>query len=671
MSPQTWILVVALASTTAVGVLWEMLRRALDASQARAAQSEHLFSRSFFKSPVPLALTTIDTREFVEVNDAYAALVGWTRDELIGHTSEELGITSSEHSDRLHRRLARGAAIRDLAIAVIRKDAAKRDVVLTSDVVVIDGASYVLTTAIDETERKRTEAALHATDARLRELAETIDEVFWVATPDGAEILYASPAFERLWGRPVESFGMRFESLLSAVHPDDRSHLAQTFDGAQPDRVEREYRIVRPDGTIRWARSRSGWVCDEDGRVVRRAGVTFDITEQRALEERLRHAQKMESLGQLAGGIAHDFNNLLAAISSCNGLLGESIPADSPDRELVADIDSAVARAVQLTRQLLTFSRKQVAAPEVVDLNAVVKETRNMLSRIVGADIALTMSLDPEAARVRIDPGSLVQVVMNLALNARDAMAHGGTLALATRAIDIAPHGPVICLSVSDDGCGMSDEVRARVFEPFFTTKERGKGTGLGLAVAYGIVEQASGRIEVDSKLGAGTTFRVYLPAVRVPAQTMTEVPAPLQPGCESILLVDDDDYVRRGVARALRARGYQVVEARDGETALRALDERTPDLLVTDVVMPGIDGRELAERACARAVGLKVLFMSGYTEDEVVRRGVLNGKAVLLQKPFRVPALAAKVREVLDGAAAPLLMTDRLRVVRAPVATR
>jgi two-component system cell cycle sensor histidine kinase/response regulator CckA len=380
--------------------------------------------------------------------------------------------------------------------------------------------------------------------------------------------------------------------------------------------------------------------------VVHTCVVLTDITKLRQAQEQLRQTQKLESLGLLAGGVAHDFNNMLAVISSCSSMLAESIPAGSPDRELVDDIEGAVTRATSLTRQLLAFSRKQVVQPHVLDLNGVVKDTFKMLRRMVGEDIILTTSLDPDLPRVFIDPGNLVQVLMNLAVNARDAMPRGGSLDLRTRS-----HGGMVELLVTDSGCGMSEETKAHVFEPFFTTKPHGKGTGMGLAVVHGIIDQAGGRITIDSVVGEGTTFHIFLPVSAAAADVTTEAGVVVENGIETILLVDDDDYLRRSAARALRSRGYTVVEAGSGKAALDAFRDRAGiHLLLTDVVMPGMDGRELAELVRAQCPAAKVLYMSGYTDDAVVRHGVSQGDVILIEKPFRIRALAGKIREVLDA---------------------
>jgi CheY-like chemotaxis protein len=298
-----------------------------------------------------------------------------------------------------------------------------------------------------------------------------------------------------------------------------------------------------------------------------------------------------------------------------------------------------------MTRQLLAFSRKQVSGPVILDLNQAVENASRMLRRLVGDDVVLRVSMDPELAHVRIDPSQLVQVLMNLALNARDAMHRGGTLRIETRAA-----AGAVMLAVSDTGSGMSDEVKQRMFEPFFTTKDVGRGTGLGLPVVLGVVQQAGGKIAVETTLGVGTTFRIHLPAVADPLTPVLAVEEAATHGSERVLLVDDDAYLRSAAARGLRGRGYTVLEAQDGITALGMLDADTAiELLITDVVMPGIDGRELVERARVRRPTLRVLYTSGYLEDEVVKRGILSAEVAFLEKPFRIHTLAGKVRQVLD----------------------
>jgi signal transduction histidine kinase/CheY-like chemotaxis protein len=386
---------------------------------------------------------------------------------------------------------------------------------------------------------------------------------------------------------------------------------------------------------------------------------------QKGLEEQLRQAHKMEAVGQLAGGVAHDFNNLLTAIIGSTELLLRSIPPEDSRRLDVLEISRAAHRAATLTRQLLAFSRKQVLQPRIVDLNHVVTELSAMLRRVLGEHVELRLQLERELGRVRADPGQVEQVLTNLALNARDAMPSGGTLTIRTANVDAAdvpvsspdsspPPGPLVELSVSDDGVGMDERTQARLFEPFFTTKELGRGTGLGLATVYGIVRQSGGHIRVNTRLHHGSTFTIYLPRAEgllepgMETQSSTE----LSHGSGTILVVEDEDTVRHLACRVLRAHGYRVLEASDPAAALRIMgDQEQPiDLLVTDIVMPGMSGPALAERLVAESPQLKVLYITGYAEEAIQRQGAFPAGGALLEKPFTAHQLASHVRQALGN---------------------
>ncbi len=390
------------------------------------------------------------------------------------------------------------------------------------------------------------------------------------------------------------------------------------------------------------------------------AAAQRELQERERIEAQLLQAQKMEAIGRLAGGVAHDFNNTLGVILGYGRLLVARLEGDLKRR--MEQIVEAGERAADLTRQLLAFSRKQVLHARVVDLNDVVGGMDDMLRRLIGEDVQLTSTLGATQGFVRADPGQIGQVLMNLAVNARDAMPSGGRLTIETTNVVLdeayaAQHpgshaGPHVMLAVSDSGVGMSPDVQRHVFEPFFTTKEKGKGTGLGLATAYGVVKQSDGYIEVESRLGAGTTFRVYLPAVREePAETGAREPEPSPRGSETILIVEDDPAVLGMTREMLQNQGYRVIPAPSGPAALDAAERHDGaiDLLLTDVVMPGMGGRELAERLTATRPRLRLMFMSGYTDDAVIRHGVEQRSTAFIQKPFRPEALAHKVREVLD----------------------
>jgi len=422
---------------------------------------------------------------------------------------------------------------------------------------------------------------------------------------------------------------------------------------------EIEHRLL-VGGRVKWVSVRGEPERDADGRVVRVIGVTQDVTDRRRLEEQFRQAQKMEAVGRLAGGVAHDFNNLLTVINGYSEMLLPEHPATHPHHSALNAIRDAGERAAGLTSQLLSFSRRAIIEPRVFDPNAVVGESAKLLHRLIGEDISFATALDPTVSRVRADPGQLGQVVMNLTVNARDSMPGGGKLTIETRNVELDAEfcrsrpeitpGWYVLLAVSDTGTGMTPEVQARIFEPFFTTKGEGQGTGLGLATVFGIVQQFGGQVEVYSEVGVGSTFKVYLPAVDSPTTQATAASSPVVSGAEVVLLVEDQAEVRRFASIALQGYGYRVLAAADGKAALALADTQpTIDLLVTDVVMPEMNGRELAERLRARRPGLKVIYMSGYTDDAVVRHGVIGASDAFLQKPFTPLALAAKVREALD----------------------
>jgi two-component system, cell cycle sensor histidine kinase and response regulator CckA len=471
-------------------------------------------------------------------------------------------------------------------------------------------------------------------------------------------------AGERLFGRSgYEVIGQNINMLMPApYHNEHDGYLAnyKRTGEAKIIGIGREVEGLRKDGsTFPLDLAVTEFQLDNQRYFV---GIVRDISDKKKLESQLRQSQKMEAFGQLAGGVAHDFNNLVTVISGYCDLLLTKLPPEDPKTKMVQQVGRAGERAAALTRQLLAFSRQQVLAPKVLDLNAIVTDIEKMLHRLIGEDVLFTTVLGPAINPVKVDPGQIEQVIINLAVNARDAMPQGGNLTIETSDVELdesytrthpdARAGRFVLLAISDTGCGMTPEMKARIFEPFYTTKGVGQGTGLGLAVVHGIVKQSGGNIDLYTEVGVGTTFRIYLPAVQpVAAALPGSAPELPSTGSETILLVEDEESVRELATFVLEQCGYKVMTAPEGLAALQlmAACREKIDLLVTDVVMPQMGGRKLAETLLAEHPELRVLFMSGYTDDAVVRHGVLQANTNFLQKPFTPNSLANKVREVLD----------------------
>ena len=464
---------------------------------------------------------------------------------------------------------------------------------------------------------------------------------------------------------PAEIVGKNdFELAWKDTAPLYRADDKQVIETGKP-KIGYEETLSQPGGRTMLLRASRAPLHDRDGKIIGVLGTYDDITERQNLEGELRQAQKMEAVGRLAGGIAHDFNNMLTAILGFSELTLQQLPTDSPLRHQIEQINSAAQHAQLLTQQLLTFSRKQVTRPQLLTLNTLVSNTGKMLQHLIGEDIELELLPGRETAVVRVDPGQIEQVIMNLAINARDAMPNGGKLIVQTGAAFLdetysrrhlgVAIGSYATLSISDTGCGMTPEVKAHLFEPFFTTKPTGRGTGLGLATSYGIVKQAGGHISAHSEVGKGSTFVIYLPLIEKEAETLApKATTPeLLGGTETILLAEDEAVVRDLVGMVLRELGYKVQEAANGEEALRVLEKKGKqklDLLITDLVMPHMGGKELAARVLAAHPETTVLFMSGYTGEFVIRQGELEPGTAFLQKPFVPSVLARKVREILDN---------------------
>jgi len=519
---------------------------------------------------------------------------------------------------------------------------------------------HALALSSEETQRRMAETALRASEERFRALVENSSDALMLI--DGEmRIGYVTPSSHRLLGWNADD--MIGRSIFDFVHADDREPAgARAADALKSpnEPVAAELRLRHADGT--WRSMEVIAVNRLDDSSVRAIVLTArDVSERRRLEEQLRQAQKMEAIGRLAGGIAHDFNNLLTAILGYCNLMLDEMPAAHPLREDLQEIRGAGERAASLTRQLLAFGRRQILQPQTVDLNALVAQLERLLRRLIGEDVTLVTALGDDVAPVRVDAASIEQVLVNLAVNARDAMPHGGRLSIETAMVDldsiyasshatVAP-GRYVMLAVSDTGHGMDAATRAQIFEPFFTTKEQGKGIGLGLATVYGIVKQNAGHIWVYSEPGHGTVFKVYLPPV-IAATAAKPVDAGGREarGWETVLLVEDEDAVRALAREVLRRHGYVVLEARHGLEALRLAEQHHDPihLLVTDVVMPHMSGTDVASRLTASRPGIGVLFISGYSDHSVMHFDLTPG-AAFLQKPFTPDTFARKVRAVLD----------------------
>jgi PAS domain S-box-containing protein len=509
-------------------------------------------------------------------------------------------------------------------------------------------------------ERKRAEEKIRESEARLRVLVEQLPAVLWTVGKDLRFTSALGAGLARLGLKPNQIVGV---SLLEYFETNDQTFLP----------IAAHRRATRGEPVTFHVEWKGGsYTCHveplrtAEGELQGAICMALDITDRKQLEEQLRQAQKMEAVGRLAGGIAHDFNNLLMVIQGYADLLTERLADGDPLRRNAEQIQTASQRATSLTRQLLAFSRKQMLAPKVLSVQSVVAEMEKILRRLIGEDIQLETSSAPDLGLIKADRSQIEQVILNLAVNARDAMPEGGRLTIETANVELdkaAAHPPAVLspgkyvmLAVTDNGCGMDAETQAHIFEPFFTTKEKGKGTGLGLATVYGIVKQSGGYVWVYSEPGRGTSFKVYLPRIEdeqaVRGRDGRTEAKSLPRGSETVLLVEDEKGVRELAREYLELVGYTVIEAEDGHTALElaAMHVGPIQLLMTDVVMPGISGRELAGRVKTIRPDIKILFMSGYADQAVVHHGILDTDAALLQKPFTMAALAAKLREILSS---------------------
>lgn len=513
-------------------------------------------------------------------------------------------------------------------------------------------------------ESKQAEEALQKSEAKFRTIFERVAVGIGFVDAKG-RLMESNPALQEILGYRKKELQNRV--FTEFTHPDDLpadTNLYKELAEGKRDHHQTEKRFIRKDGEVIWSLQNVSLVRASGGEPLFTIFMVEDITERKRLENHFLQSQKMETVGRLAGGIAHDFNNILTVIKGYTQLLLSELNEDHPLRENLEEIKKSTERAEGLTRQLLAFSRRQVMEMKVIDLNHLIKNLEKMLCRVIGEDIELTTFLTDDLGRVKTDPAQIEQVILNLAVNARDAMPSGGKLTLETANVELdkgyarthisVVPGRYVMLSVSDTGGGMTPEVKDRIFEPFFTTKVKGKGTGLGLSTVYGIVKQSGGNIWVYSEPDKGTTFKIYLPSVEEEIDVLSsqEEILDLPKGNETVLLVEDDLSVRDLAARFLRGQGYKVLEATNGNEAIQIAQEHMKEkihLLLTDMVMPQMGGKELVGRFKSLHPGIRVLFISGYTDTAITHHGLSEPNTALLQKPFSLTSLAIKVREVLD----------------------
>ena len=620
-------------------------------------QSEEKFRKAFMTAADGICISTLKEGKLLEVNDRFGDIFGYHREEMIGKTYLELCYMNPAGRQKLAAEVRSKGQVRDMELPFRRKGGEPITAVVSANALDSSKEQLMLSVVRDITEQKRTHESLF----RLQQAVDASGEVIFM-TDRECVFTFVNPEFTRLYGyEEAEVVGRATPRILkSGAQPPEK--YAQFWNTLLAKRVARG-RIVNKtkDGRLLTIQGSVSPILNETGNITGFLAIQRDMTEHQRLEAQFTHAQKMEAVGRLAAGVAHDFNNLLTIINGHCGLMLKQLPSDNPARESFTDIKDAGERAAALTRQLLAFSRQQVRTSTVLDLNALVADSIKMLRRLIGEDIELVFDPVPDLGLVCADPGQIEQVLMNLAVNSRDAMPKGGKLSIEISNFQAdesfaashypMPSGAYVKLVVSDNGCGMDAKTQSRIFEPFFTTKEPGKGTGLGLATVYGIVKQNGGYIWVHSELGKGTTFKIYLPVVVGTAEA-TEALGNKASGSETVLLVEDELKVRSLARRMLESEGYKVLEASGGmEALLVASQHKGPiHMLLTDVVMPVMTGRELAQRLAKLRPQMKILYMSGYTDDTIMRHGVTEAGVAFLQKPFAPEVLARKVRVVLDA---------------------
>jgi len=612
---------------------------------------------------------------FLKVNKSLCRILGYSDKELLTKTFQELTHPDDLETDLayVHQVLAGEIDIYEMEKRYRHKQGglvwAQLNVSLVRDST--GKPMFFIAQVQDISRRKNAETSLLESEACFEVLTSQLNDVFWISTADGAKVLDLNHSFEKVYGISENEFRLNPGLWLEMVHPDDQTVARASHDELlRTGHAQAEYRIVRPDGEVRFLRDRKALFYDQDYRPVRMGGIANDITEinnkereKEKLRKQLIQAQKLEAVGKLAGGVAHDYNNMLSVIIGNTDLALGKVDPGSPLNEDLMEILSAAHRSADITRQLLAFARQQTVAPKVVDLNKAVKEILSMIRRLIGENIDLSWLPGEKLEKVKIDPTQIDQILANLCVNARDAIADVGKITIETKntAFDevyCSDHaefipGEYVCLTVSDDGCGMDKETLDQIFEPFFTTKTLGKGTGLGLATVYGIVRQNGGFITVYSEPGEGTSYHIYLPRYVGQAYTIQKKKKInyIYGKGETILVVEDEVSILKLTKKILEGLGYGVLTASTPGDAMRLADEHAGDihLLLTDVVMPEMNGKDLAGQLQSLYPDIKCLFMSGYTANVIAHRGVLDENLHFIQKPVSRNELAAKIRSVLE----------------------
>jgi two-component system cell cycle sensor histidine kinase/response regulator CckA len=626
-------------------------------------RTEAGFRLLFISNPQPMWVHDSKSLQFLEVNDAAIAHYGYSRDEFLRMRITDIR-RPQDSSAQLENATGGLPFQQPGQWTHTCKNGQTIDVEIISRTVDFSGQEAELAVITDVTERKKSEEALRNAESKYRRIYEDAMIGLFQSSPSGRYIS-VNTAMARMLGYSSAdelSKGMNDISQQLYVDPERRKEfrLLLELNGSVQNF---ECQVYRKDKTKMWLLVNARAVL-ENGVVLYYEGTNEDITERKLLEEQLRQSQKMEAVGRLAGGVAHDFNNALGVISGYSELMLADLPAGHVLEKYAQEIAKAGRRAAGLTRQLLAFSRKQVIQPVVLDLNSLIGEMDTMLRRLIGEDIEVIFTRHSALCRIKTDPGQIEQILMNLAVNARDAMPRGGKLIIGTADVQLdetyalqnagAKPGRYAELSFSDTGCGMDRETQAHIFEPFFTTKEVGKGTGLGLSTVYGIVKQSGGHIRVYSEPGKGTNFKIYFPLAQglgEPAHAMHTPSLPPR-GSETILLVEDEEALRQLARKCLETSGYSVLEAHNGLAAIEVAKQHKSEihLLLTDLVMPGMSGRELAERMFLLRPEMRVLYMSGYSNELIAQHGMLEAGIVFLEKPFTLHALLTKVRQALQN---------------------